>query len=80
MRKIPRRSVWVPFEQLPDGTDRKCDDLPRFASSREVRGYLAKHNQALARRMIQWREHFEKEYIEEYEAGVGTLKILLIGD
>jgi hypothetical protein len=78
MKTRTRRTVWVPFEMLPDKTERKCNDLPRFATIGEVREYLRIHNQRLSARLLQWREHSEKEYIEEYEAGVGTLKILLL--
>jgi hypothetical protein len=72
-------SVWVPFECFPDGTEKKCNDLPRFALQKEVREYIQTHGQQLAARQLQWREHFEKEYFDEYQAGVGTLRILLRG-
>jgi hypothetical protein len=75
--RVRRPSVFVPFEVFPDQTEKKCDDLPRFASTREVRGYLHTNGHTLLHRRIEWREHFEKEYIEEHKAGVGTLRILL---
>jgi len=77
--KKKRPSVWVPFECFPDQTEKKCDDLPRFATPGEVRDYIQTHGQQLAARQLQWREHFEREYIEEHRAGVGTLRILLRG-
>jgi len=77
--KKSKPGVWVPFECFLDGTEKKCNDLPRFTSVRELRDYLRDHNQRLRARRLQWREHFEKEYLEEYRAGVGRLSILLKG-
>lgn len=72
-----RHSVFVPFEMVPGQSEKKCDDLPRFASSQQVWNYLQTNGQLIAHRKIEWREHFEKEYLEEYRAGVGTLRILI---
>jgi hypothetical protein len=78
MRKsMKRHSVFVPFEVFPNQTEKKCDDLPRFTSSQEVWEHLKCHGQKIAHRKIEWREHFDKEYLDEYRAGVGTLRILL---
>lgn len=75
--KKRRPSVFVPFEVFPNQTEKKCDDLPRFDSSYGIWRYLDLHGQKIAHRKIEWREHFEKEYLEEYRAGVGTLRILI---
>lgn len=75
--KIRRPSVFVPFEVFPDNTEKKCDDLPRFKTTGQVREYLATQGYIVAHRKIEWREHFEKEFLEEYEVGVGRLRILL---
>lgn len=66
------RVVYVPFEIAPDKTARKCNDLPRFGTTQAVRWFLELHGQGLSHRMLEWREHEEKEFIEEYLAGVGT--------
>lgn len=76
MKLTEVKAVWVPFEVSPLGTEKKCDDLPRFIDQESIKHYLRTHPK-LARRRLQWREHFEKEYIEEYVAGVGTLKVLI---
>lgn len=75
--KKRRPSVFVPFEVFPDRSEKKCDDLPRLENSGDVWDYLKYHGQEIAHRKIEWREHFDKEYLEEYRTGVGTLKILL---
>jgi len=65
-------SVFVPFEVLPEGGEKKRDDLPRFLTSTEIRNYIIANRNELANWLIQWREHTEKELIDEYFAGVGT--------
>lgn len=71
-------AVWVPFEISADERyERKCDDLPRFLTQKEVKDYLSLHSVRLAHRKLQWREHFEKEMIDEYILGIGALRILI---
>jgi len=66
-------SVFVPFEILPLGGEKKRDDLPRFLTPGQVQNYLLVNREMLSNWLIQWREHTEKELIDEYIAGVGTL-------
>lgn len=71
-------TVWVPFEMQPNGSEKKCDDLPRFATIQEVRHYLSLHSDSgLRKRKLRWEERTEKEFIDEYVAGIGTLKVLI---
>jgi hypothetical protein len=67
-------SVFVPFERLPDGSDKKRDDLPRFITTEEIRDYITKNSPALSKWLLEWKEHTEKDLIDEYLAGVGTPK------
>jgi len=65
------RSVWVPFECTPLGGATKCDNLPRFLKPEEIRWYLQTRGHLIRNRLIEWREHYEAEFIEEYLKGVG---------
>lgn len=64
--------VFVPYEIQPDKSARKCDWLPRFGTTIAVRKFLDMHGQRLRSHMLEWREHHEKEFIEEYKKGLGT--------
>lgn len=77
VKLIIPKSVWVPFELQPDGSQKKCDDLPRFVESREALRYLQQHGHRLRKRKLNWEERTENEYIDEYIAGVGSLKLLI---
>lgn len=74
--KFPN-AVFVPFEIQRKG-EIKRDDLPRFLEPREVIQYLAAHPEVSTRRglkvILEWREHSERDLIDEYLAGVGTEK------
>lgn len=65
-------AVFVPFEKLPDGSMKKRDDLPRFLTSNGVRNYITDNSQMLSKWLLEWREHTERDLIDEYIAGVGT--------
>lgn len=74
--KTPR-SVFVPFE-LQGRKEIKRDDLPRFIEPEEIIQYLT-NNPGISHRnghrvLIEWREHSERDLIDEYIAGVGTSK------
>ena len=64
-------SVFVPFE-LEGTLWKKCDDLPRFLTSREVLDYLQEQGNRLSSRKLSWTECPEEGYIQEYLKGVGT--------
>jgi len=76
-RRPTPKSVWVPFEKLPDGSDRKCIDLPRFPTRLEVWKFLNANGQKMLDRLLEWREHREREYIEEYLEGIGETTFIL---
>lgn len=65
-------SVFVPFEQLPDGSEKKRDDLPRFITPGAVRNYIIDNTNTLSQWLLEWKEFTEKDMIDEYIAGVGT--------
>ncbi len=64
-------SVFVPFEW--DGNNwNVVGNLPRFTQPSECVRYIHQHPE-LARRHIDWQERHEKEFIDEYIRGVGSL-------
>jgi hypothetical protein len=65
------KSVFVPFEILPNGKEVKCDTLPRFVDPEDVKTYISANSARLSRRKLQWREHSEINLIREYVEGVG---------
>ena len=69
------RSVFVPFE-VQGKKEIKRDDLPRFLDPQEVIEFLAAHPGVSSRNgyhvILEWREHVEKELINEYLAGVSN--------
>lgn len=72
------KSVFVPFESFPGrAVSVKCDDLPRFDRIEDVRTYLLTNGMNLSRRCIAWDEITEKWARDEFETGIGTLRILL---
>lgn len=73
------KTVFVPFEieWMSKGVqEKKRNDLPRFLEPREIVQYLAENplvSYRDGRRVyLEWREHSEKDLIDEYIAGVGT--------
>lgn len=72
MRLALPTAVFVPFE-FAGGTWFKRDDLPRFIETEEVIRYLQSHPR-LSAHMLEWREHSEKDAIDEYVAGMGTAR------
>ena len=72
MRLAVPTAVFVPFE-LVNNAWIKRDDLPRFVESEEVIRYLQSHPR-LAAHMLEWREHSERDAIDEYVAGMGTAR------
>lgn len=72
MRLALPTAVFVPFE-FTDGAWLKRDDLPRFIETEEVIRYLQSHPR-LSAHTLEWREHSEKDAIDEYVAGMGTAR------
>lgn len=72
------KSVFVPFESFPGrAVSVKCDDLPRFDRIEDVHTYMRDNWTKLQTRFLAWDEITEKWARDEFETGVGTLKILL---
>ncbi len=69
--RILPRSVFVPWETMPDGRTVRCNNLPRFCDIDQARTYLFK-SWDLARRRISWIEDFSDLAKEEFLAGYGT--------
>jgi hypothetical protein len=67
------RSVWVPYEmEHPSDTAGDiCYDLPRFLHPEECKDFLLLNQRKLRRRLIQFREHHEIDFKQEYLLGVG---------
>ncbi len=68
---LPPTSVFVPFEYISEGRKKKRDDLPRFTDSQEVLRFIQSHFE-LSRWRLDWVEHSEPEFIDEYLRGVGS--------
>lgn len=72
-------AVFVPFEKVKDRWVKR-DDLPRFLRDRDVSAYIRSNPDISWREhegrrwpvCIEWREHSEKDLIQEYARGVGT--------
>jgi len=64
-------AVFVPYQRMPNGSLRKRNDLPRFATSREVAGYIHRFNQALSKWQLEWREEHDAWALKEYFHQVG---------
>lgn len=71
MRPRPR-SVFVPYELRGKLIWSKCDDLPRFTEPKQIIDYLQR-NPNLSSRLLDWREEFSKEFIDEYVNYLGEL-------
>lgn len=73
IRKI--ESVWVPFNitRLESGNEigNIAGDIPRFCHPEECKDFLQLNRAFLKGRLIQFREHFEEQYKQEYAKGVG---------
>lgn len=70
MNRARPSSVFVPYEKLPSGLVVRCSDLPRFVESHQVIEYLGK-NQRLSNRLLDWREEFDSNSINEYMGAMG---------
>lgn len=68
-------SVWVPFNitRLESGDEIGgiAGDIPRFCHPEECKDFLQLNKTRLKGRLIQFREHFEDQYKQEYAKGVG---------
>lgn len=71
------KAIFVPFEHKPGQKTIKVDDLPRFDRIEDVVTYMQQQGGFFAHRKIAWTEHFDKWAQDEFERGVGTLRILL---
>lgn len=73
------KSIFVPFEASPGrAISVKVDDLPRFDRIEDVKIYMLTIGADRIRgRFIAWDEITEKWARDEFETGVGTLRILL---
>jgi len=72
------KGIFVPFESFPGrAISVKCDDLPRFDRIEDVHTYMRDNWTKLQTRFLAWDEIFEKWAQDEFETGVGTLRILL---
>lgn len=73
------KSVFVPFEAFPGrAVTLKVDDLPRFDRIEDVKTYMLTIGADRIRgRLISWDEITEKWARDEFETGLGTLRILL---
>lgn len=77
MKRKIAKPIFVPFEYKPGQKPIKCDDLPRFDRIEDVRTYMAINGSFFAHRNIAWEEIVSKWAQNEFETGVGKLKILL---
>ena len=68
-RKRPS-SVFVPYEKLPSGLVVRASDLPRFVEPHQVIEFLHKRRD-LSKRLLDWREEFDSDSINEYMGGLG---------
>ena len=71
------KSVWVPFEvknPADGGTDETgnvCSDIPRFLHPQECKDFIQLNARRIGRRLIQFREHTEEKFKQEYATGIG---------
>jgi hypothetical protein len=77
MKKRTAKPIFVPFEYWPGKKGVKCDDLPRFDRIEDVRTYFMTNSALFAHRKIAWEEITAKWAQDEFETGVGKLKVLL---
>lgn len=73
MRKARPSSVFVPYEKLTSGLVVRVRDLPRFVEPHQVIEFLQNHRNDLSRRLLDWREEFDADSINEYMSGVGEI-------
>jgi hypothetical protein len=67
------RSVWVPYEMEhpADAVGEICYDIPRFLHPDECKDFLQLNQKKFRRRLIQFREHHEKDFKQQFMLGVG---------
>lgn len=69
MRKARPGSVFVPYE-TKHGLVTRVRDLPRFVEPNHVMDFLRERTD-LSNRLLDWREEFDGESINEYMVGIG---------
>lgn len=70
-------SVFVPWEWVEEKQQWvKRDDLPRFRTPEGAAAFFQENPEVSFRNgkgvPLEWREQFEREFVREYLAGVGT--------
>ncbi len=73
MRRSRPKAVFVPYEKLVSGLVVRVRDLPRFVEPHQVIEFLQQRTD-LSKRLLDWREEFDSDSINEYLSGVGEVE------
>lgn len=77
MKRTRPASVFVPYEKLDSGLVVRSGAFPRFVEPQEVLAFLNSPQGKLRcqGRLLDWREEWEPDSINEYMRGVGEKEI-----